>query len=292
VLALPLRSEERPIGALLIGFHEKHPFTPAEVAWAAQAAELIALAIDKAQAYAELKARNEELDAFSHTVAHDLKAPLAALSGYLELLTADLQDDLSADHRQMLERARISASRQNQIIESLLMLAQLRQTDLPLGPVYPRQIVAIAADRFRDQIEARGIDVKIAASMPPVVGYGPWLEEVFANLIANAVKYIGKKNASPTITVEARMLNDVVVRFEVIDNGLGITVEDQKNLFEMFSRHHTQEAGGLGLGLSIVNRVIARLDGQLGVESEEGQGSTFWFTLPLAESQPVPENPD
>jgi len=289
ILALPLQTDERDIGAVLIGFREIHHFTEAEIEWARQSAELIALAIDKTQAYTELKARNDELDAFNHTVAHDLRAPLAAVSGYLELLIADLQDDLSADHRQMLERARISASRQNQIIDSLLMLSQLRQTDLPLEAVYPRQIVETAADRFRDQIEERGIEVKIAASMPLVVGYGPWLEEVFANLIGNAVKYIGKANEAPTITVQAQTLNDEVVRFEVIDNGLGISEKDQKSLFVMFSRHHTDEARGLGLGLSIVRRVIARLDGQLGVESEEGQGSTFWFTLPLAESEPMPE---
>lgn len=292
VLALPLQSDERSIGALLIGFHEKHHFTPAEVAWAAQAAELIALAIDKAQAYAELKARNEELDAFSHTVAHDLKAPLAALAGYLELLTADLQDDLSVDHRHMLERARTSAFRQNQIIESLLMLAQLRKVDQPLDRVSPRGVAVMAADRFRDQIEERGIEVTVAETMPAVMGFGPWLEEVFANLISNAVKYIGKQNVKPTITIQARALDDKMVRFEVIDNGLRISVEDQNSLFEMFSRHHTEEASGLGLGLSIVSRVIARLDGQLGVESEEGHGSTFWFTLPLAETESMPEISD
>jgi signal transduction histidine kinase len=113
------------------------------------------------------------------------------------------------------------------------------------------------------------------------MGYGPWIEEVFANLISNAIKYIGKDNPEPRIIVRGSRVGSIV-RYEVKDNGLGISEKDQERLFEMFSRFHTGEASGLGLGMSIVQRIVDRLNGQLGVESALGKGSSFWFALAAA----------
>lgn len=282
IVALPLRTEDRDIGGLLIAFNEPHHFTEDEVRWAAQAAELFSLTIDKAQAYAELQARNEELDAFSHTVAHDLKAPLTTMFGYLELAISDSQGVLNNETLDMLYRVRISTQRLRRIIDGLLLLAQLRQADHPLQTVEPYPVVEAAVDRFFTDIEERQIRIQIEPDMPAVIGFGPWLEEVFANLLSNAIKYIGKDNVEPSITVRALEMGQIV-RFEVQDNGLGIDPEAQKTLFEMFSRFHIGEARGLGLGLSIVRRLVTRLEGEFGVESREGEGSTFWFALPRAE---------
>jgi signal transduction histidine kinase len=113
------------------------------------------------------------------------------------------------------------------------------------------------------------------------MGYAPWLGHVFSNLLGNAVKYIGKDNPSPRIAIQGAV-NERVARFEVEDNGLGISSNDQGALFDKFSRFHKAEAPGSGLGLTIVDMIIHRLGGKLGVTSEPGRGSTFWFELPAA----------
>jgi signal transduction histidine kinase len=123
------------------------------------------------------------------------------------------------------------------------------------------------------------------------MGHTQWIEEVFANLISNAIKYMGKDNPVPSITITGFQIHNLV-RYEVRDTGVGISPKDQAHLFEMFTRLHTVEADGLGLGLSIVRRIISKLNGQLGVESERGKGSAFWFTIPAALSSaglPAPE---
>src|SRR5688572_10682067 len=115
--------------------------------------------------------------------------------------------------------------------------------------------------------------------MPAAMCHSTWLEEIFANLIGNAITYIGRDNPDPRIHIQGHRVNGMV-RYEVIDNGVGIRPEVQDQLFEMFTRLHPGEGHGLGMGLSIVQRLVTRLEGQVGVESAEGQGSTFWFTLP------------
>lgn len=115
---------------------------------------------------------------------------------------------------------------------------------------------------------------------PTVLGNAAWLEEVFANLVDNAIKYIGEQNPEPRIVIRGQQ-EGTHARYEVSDNGRGIQPEDLPKLFEMFTRFHNREAKGSGLGLSIVRRIIGRLGGEIGVESEPGAGSAFWFTLPV-----------
>ncbi len=229
----------------------------------------------------ELEARNRELDAFGHTVAHDLKAPLLIILGYTGLLLEDERDRLSPSADEYLKHIQASASRMSEMINNLLVLANLRKVDgtmaeVPIGP-----IVQAAVEHFRSDIEKRGVSIQVMPDLPAAVAQPTLVEEVFANLINNAIKYIGKDNPAPTVHVRGSRNGDQV-RFEVQDNGLGIAPQDQSKLFDMFSRFHPEEASGMGLGLSIVQRIITRLNGEIGVESTPGQGSTFWFTLPAA----------
>ena len=113
---------------------------------------------------------------------------------------------------------------------------------------------------------------------PTAVGYAPWLEEVWTNYISNALKYGGQP---PQVTIGATTLDNGMVQFWVQDNGNGIASKDQDKLFAEFSRIDTDRAKGHGLGLSIVKRIIQRLGGEVGVESQIGQGSKFYFTLPV-----------
>ena len=108
---------------------------------------------------------------------------------------------------------------------------------------------------------------------------------MFANLLENAIKYANRKQPDPRAVVRGGRLDEKrFVRFDVEDNGLGIPAGMREALFQSFARHHTESASGLGLGLSIVARIVGRLDGEVGVESEPGKGSAFWFTLPCPPS--------
>jgi two-component system, sensor histidine kinase and response regulator len=241
----------------------------------------------------ELEQRNAELDAFSLTVAHDIRSPLATVIGNLSILS-DEAADLDMEFTTTLDHSLAMAWRIDAIIGSLLTLAQLRKDEVLLNRVDMNAVVAGALQRGDAAITRRGVSVDVQGPLPAAVGHDLWLEHVFTNLIENAVKYIGKDNPAPRITIrgtiidgsilDGRTVDDAagLVRYEVQDNGRGIKPENLVQLFQMFSRFHATEAEGYGLGLSIVKRILNRLDGQMGVESVVGKGSTFWFTLPAA----------
>lgn len=235
----------------------------------------------------ELEARNHELDAFSHTVAHDLKSPLSNMIGFSLLLLNQSEEHMNFKTlRSDLHRIVQAGYKMTEIIDGLLLLSQLRDTHIVTEQVDMNSVVRAAVERFHVDIERRDVEVEIAEPLPPVSGHTLWLEEVFANLISNAVKYIGHDNPAPRISVQGFDLGGMI-RYEVQDNGIGIQPEDRVRLFEMFTRFHKDETTGLGLGLSIVLRIVKKLGGEVGVESEPGVGSTFWFTLP-AEAPTLP----
>ncbi|MBK8985574.1 MAG: GAF domain-containing protein [Chloroflexi bacterium] len=235
-----------------------------------------AIALGNARLFAELAERNAELDAYARTIAHDLKSPLGLINGYAELVA---EYDLPPMGQAHLDIIRVTIGRMEEMIEQLLLLAQLRdvtQTAVSV-PVLPLIYAAIA--RFTDQIEAHKIVIQVDKNLPPLSGHAPWLEEIFANLIGNAIKYIGSDNSEPFIHIRA-VAEGSMVRYTISDNGLGISLADQDKLFDMFTRFHRQEASGTGLGLPIVQRIVRKLGGDVGVDSQPGGGSTFWFTLP------------
>jgi signal transduction histidine kinase len=248
-----------------------------------QAYELIARKEAELRTYAEkLEETNMELDAFAHTIAHDLKTPLSSIiikADLMRLRYGDGDPDLQRQTKQMRE----AAFKMSEMIGQLLWLARLRDVREMVEKVKVREIVVDAVKRFSDPIAHAGIDVHIAEGIPNAMGHTQWVEEVFANLISNAIKYMGDDNPTPKITITGERQGEVV-KYAVADSGVGIAEDDQAHLFEMFTRLHTVNTEGLGLGLSIVHRIIKKLGGDLGVESELGKGSTFWFTLPAISS--------
>ncbi len=229
----------------------------------------------------ELAARNQELDAYNHTIAHGLKNPLASVLGFSSLIKQQFGGDTSADLQHYLEQIEESVHDMTAMINSLLYLAQLRDTRPVLEPVDVTIVVKKALRRFERQIQKQRIRVTMAANLPAALGHETWLEEVFANFIGNAIKYMGRNNPDPQIYIGGSK-NDNMIRYWVRDTGIGITLENQANIFEKFTRVE-KSVEGTGLGLSIVRRIIAKLGGEVGVESESGKGSTFWFTLPAPE---------
>ncbi|MBN1121671.1 MAG: PAS domain S-box protein [Anaerolineae bacterium] len=230
----------------------------------------------------ELEERNRELDAFSHTIAHDLKSPLGTVLGAISILK-DEAGSLSEDGMLVVDLIEASTEKMSKMIEDLLMLASIRNTDQVSQSVDVRPVVQNALERIADKYHSRHIRFEVQPDLPKATGYAPWLEEVFANLIDNAAKYIGQNNPEPTIKIRGELLLEFgMVQYEVEDNGVGIAEEDQEQLFEMFTRFHKREATGFGLGLSIVQRIIDKLEGEIGAASTPGKGTTIWFRLPAS----------
>lgn len=229
---------------------------------------------------ADLQAHNEELDAFSHTVAHDLKTPLShivGLSSFMVNVHREMEpDELNENLNSILE----SGQQMSNIINELLLLASVRKQMVKTRPLQMEQIIEGALRRLAyviDQSQARIGMSEIPEPWPEALGYGPWVEEVWINYISNGLKYGGHP---PCLELGATPQADGTVRFWVRDDGPGLTSEQQKRLFIPFNRLSQVRAEGHGLGLSIVRRIVEKLGGQVGVDSTPGQGSVFLFTLP------------
>ena len=239
---------------------------------------------------AELESRNEELDAFAHTVAHDLKNPLALIIGYAEALDGvSLPEEELARYLRLIMR---NGHKMCSIIDGLLLLASTRKAaDVAMGPLDMAQVVDEVRQRLAYMIEEYQAEVVLPETWLVPVGYGPWVEEVWTNYVSNALKYGGQP---PRIELGADLASafsgnggqakDGMARFWIRDNGRGLTPEEQARLFTPFTRLDQVSAKGHGLGLSIVRRIVEKMGGQVGVESQVGQGSTFIFTLPLVPS--------
>ena len=229
----------------------------------------------------ELEKRNEELDAYAHTVAHDLKSPLASVIGFSDLLER-CSDQIPAD--KVAYYCSIIAQNGHKIatiVDALLLLASVRKVeDVPRDDIDLGGIMQDIQNRLADTIIANQVEIITPDFWPAVIGYQPWVEEILVNYISNAIKYGG---VPPRVEVGAKELPNGHAYFWVRDNGRGLTPEEQARLFTPFTRLDQVRVKGYGLGLSIVQRIADKLDGQVGVESEVGQGSTFYFTLPLAE---------
>jgi PAS domain S-box-containing protein len=223
-----------------------------------------------------------ELDAFAHTVAHDLKNPLSILVGFVNLLEDGFATLTEDELKIALDGIQQSTFKMIDIIDTLLLLASVRGADVETRPLDMGQIVEAARQRLDRMIEkAQGVIVA-PAHWPVTIGYSPWVEEIWVNYLSNAIKYGGKP---PRIELGASPQPDGMIRFWIRDNGPGIAPEAQKRLFTPFSelaQDNQFSIKGHGLGLSIVRRIAQKLGGEVGVESEVGKGSTFSFTLPGA----------
>lgn len=228
----------------------------------------------------ELERRNEELDAFAHSVAHELKNPVGIVLGYSALLPTlcdGLPEELVAEGQAWAEQISLAGEKMLGIIDSLLLLASVRMKTFTTEPLDMAAIISMVREHLSGLLQKYDATLIEADTWPRAMGYSPWVEAVWSNYISNAAKYGGKP---PVIRVGADALPDGTVRFWVRDNGQGLPREMQEQVYMPFVRLKPGDVPGHGLGLSIVRRIIERLDGDVAVESEVGQGSTFSFTLP------------
>ena len=224
-----------------------------------------------------LQTRNEALQAFAHTVAHQLKnlSSLVTLYGHLLKEHIELPEAIEL----YLDGIIRNSHKMDSVINELQLLAGLRKDKVELEPLDMGEIVAEARQRLIHIIEERQAQIIEPEEWPVAWGYGPWVEEIWVNYIGNALKYGGEP---PQVELGATIQSDEFVRFWVRDNGPGLSPEKQAQLFKPFIHYNQIKLEGHGLGLSIVQHIVKKLGGQVGVESQglPGQGSIFMFTLP------------
>lgn len=253
------------------------PFQPQEVlARVRTHLELRAVHLDLSRQIEERNMLIAELDAFAHTVAHDLKNPLSNMLGFSDLASSFHRDGKIEDIPMCLDAIYNESLRMYRIIEALLLLASIRKEDsVDIECLDMASIVGEALQRLEHMLgEAK---IVLPDEWPAALGHVQWVEEVWTNYLSNAIKYGGQP---PHIELGGGRQQDGMLRFWVKDNGNGISPQDQERLFTPFTRLGRVHAEGHGLGLSIVQRIVEKLGGEVGVESEEGCGSIFFFTLP------------
>jgi PAS domain S-box-containing protein len=224
-----------------------------------------------------------DLDAFSHTVAHDLKNMLGSIVVASNLIKSDIDDIPKDDLLELTDMINQSATKTVHITSELLTLATVRQQEIRPVPVNMQKVVSDSIVRLKDMIQEKGAQISTPEIWPEVLGYESWIEEVWINYISNAVKYGGNP---PVIEIGSEIIEGEKVKYWIKDNGKGLSEDEIALLFSKFTRLDTLKAEGHGLGLSIVKRIIEKLNGEVGIESTNipGEGSTFYFILDSAKT--------
>ena len=231
---------------------------------------------------AALQEANTEMEAFTYSVSHDLRAPLRAMQGFAQALLEDYSDQLDSLAQDYAHRIVAAASRMDTLINDLLAYSRLSRAEIQLQPITLAAVVVEALDQLEAELRERQAQVTVEEPLPDVVGHRTTLIQVVTNLLTNAVKFVAP-GVQPQVRVWAEE-RDEWVRLWVQDNGIGIAPEHQERIFRVFERLHGIESyPGTGIGLAIVRKGLERMGGQVGVESQVGQGSRFWLELPQVE---------
>ncbi|MBN1583541.1 MAG: GAF domain-containing protein [Anaerolineae bacterium] len=292
-LVVPVMREGRVISVINLESATLSRFDEQDEAFVTRLADHAAIAIENAHLYQKIKLANESKSEFVSIASHELKAPMAVIKGYSELLGITLEDKIDAEQRKLIDTIISSTERMKYLIDELLQMARLESGTIRLDryPVNIHTIFAQAITSFRHMIRERGIAVSlnVSSDLPRVYADPHRLDQIVTNLLSNAIKYTPQ---GKTVEISACLCADnrqdqvemkEFVRCDVKDSGIGISEQDQCNLFAKFFRAnhpHVRKQPGTGLGLSITKMLVELHDGKIGVDSELERGSTFWFTIP------------
>ena len=226
---------------------------------------------------AELEQANRDLESFSYSVSHDLRAPLTAIDGYASMVLAEHGESLPDAARAHLEKALRAVSQMEELIEGLLAFSRLSRIAIEARPVDMDSLVRSALEEVALQHAGRRPEVRVGP-LPACRGDRLLLRQAWVNLLSNAFKYSGRKDA-PVVEVGSRQVGDEQV-FYIRDNGAGFDMRYAHKLFAVFERLHGRgEFPGTGVGLAIVQRIVQGHGGRIWAEAAEGEGATFYFTL-------------
>ncbi len=279
IAASPLDSAQgEQLCVVVSDLTEQKQFERLAAAEAALRANSAALEGRVAERTAQLEATNRELEAFSYSVAHDLRSPLRGIDGFSQVLLEDYQDQLDATARHYLDRIRKGTQRMGQLIEGLLKLGQLNRSRIT-----PERLdLSALADQVLEECRRNSPDHRVATRIQPgmlLQADRQLLLVVLENLIGNAWKFTAGR-PDPRIEVSETVAPDGARAFCIRDNGVGFDMKYDRKVFEVFERlHQDKDFEGTGIGLAIVLRIVQRQGGQVWAEGEPGKGAAFFFTL-------------
>jgi signal transduction histidine kinase len=226
----------------------------------------------------EISAVNADLEDFNYVISHDLKEPLRSIAGFAAILEEDSGERLDEESRDHLDRIRRSAERAQVLIGDLLKLSRVGRSELPREPVDVAEVLDGVRQDLAGLLQGRDARLVVEGTMPVVRGSSAHLREVFQNLVSNGLKF--NRSPQPTVTVRSFPVDDGTC-FSVQDNGIGIDRQYHDKIFRVFTRLHTREEyEGTGAGLAIVKKIVEKHGGRVWVDSSQGQGATFFFTVP------------
>lgn len=311
-ISVPLLVQENLIGELYLVTTQKAAFSAEHREISEEVAAQLAIALHQAnlreqlQHYtAELEQRvaertqklqeaNTELEAFSYSVSHDLRAPLRTLQGFTQALQEDYGDKLNTIGQEYAHYIVESAVQMDTLISDLLAYSRLSRTEIQLQPVDLSSVLAQVLNQLNAELQERQALVTVEPSLPQVIAHRTTLIQVLTNLLSNALKFVepgvqprvrvwaeeveeeeGEENSQPPV-----LSSPSKIRLWVEDNGIGIAPEYHDRIFRVFERLHGVETyPGTGIGLAIVRKGMERLGGRVGIESQQGEGSRFWIEL-------------
>jgi CHASE1-domain containing sensor protein/nitrogen-specific signal transduction histidine kinase len=229
---------------------------------------------------AELRETNSQLEAFVYSIAHDLRAPLRAMSGYAYLLEQDAGDKLNEESRRRLGKMKESAALMDRLILDLIAFGRTARAEMELSPVDTEKALQHALAQTSAQRDESRAEVNVIGKLPVVIAHEATLTQALANLVANAMKFVAP-GVTPRVTIRHEDAGDRA-KVWIEDNGIGIPPNMQERAFRLFERLHGAQYGGTGIGLSIVRKGVERMGGRVGVVSDVGVGSRFWIDLKKA----------
>jgi PAS domain S-box-containing protein len=288
---IPLVVDGKLAGKFMTYYDAPHAFTDDELNLSLTIARQLAFGIAQKRAgeilertvverTAQLRDTVAELEAFSYSIAHDMRAPLRAMASFSRVLDDDFAAKLGEEGRNYTHRIAAAAERLDRLIQDVLDYSKISRGEMPMEPVDVELLARGIVDSYSN-LQERGATIMIQSQMPRVIGNPAALTQCLSNLLSNAVKFIAP-GVKPMIRVWGEA-NGETIRICVEDNGIGISDDGQKKIFGMFQRlNPATEFEGTGIGLTIVRKAVERMGGRLGVESKLGVGSRFWIELAAA----------
>jgi PAS domain S-box-containing protein len=228
----------------------------------------------------ELQAKNRELETFTYSVSHDLKAPLRGIDGYSRLLLEDYSDKLDDEGRRFLESVRQASVQMGQLIDDLLAYSQLERRAIAMVALKPKAVVDALPVSYADEIRDRGVALTVALPDVAVMADANGLAQVLRNLLDNALKFT-RGTPAPAIEIAGRVEGEKMILW-VKDNGIGFDMKFTDRIFDIFQRlHRAEDYPGTGIGLAIVRKAMERMNGRVRAESAPGKGAAFYLEIPL-----------
>jgi PAS domain S-box-containing protein len=231
---------------------------------------------------AKLKEALSELESFSYSISHDMRAPLRSMQGFAAILMEDCGDEISPEARACLERITASAERMDRLIQDVLTFSRVARTDFLMERIDLDRLIRGIVESY-PSLQPPRASISIEGKLPIVLGNAAGLTQCLSNLLGNAVKFVAL-DTSPQVRVWAEPLASSsvpFVRLYIQDNGIGIPHEAHEKIFEIFQRL-SKRYDGTGIGLAIVKKAVERMGGRVGLTSNPSNGSTFWLDLKVA----------